>query len=276
MATTAEHTPDLTDRSRGDVLGTHTDGPGRVVEWLIRTALLGAVLAIWQWTSLAFDWELYVSRPSVIAERMWAFLIGEYDFYENLRVTLVETALGFGIGTFAGLVVGIFLGTYRTVGRIVDPFLAFLNSVPRVALAPLFVFAMGFGVWSKVAVIISIVFFVMAANADAGVRNVDRDLVLAARILGANRRQVIRTIVGPSILVWLFPATRLSIAYSFLGVVIGEFVGASAGLGFYILKAANGLDTAGVMAAIVVLSLLSVGAIGIVGLIERRVLRWQP
>jgi len=242
---------------------------------VVRLMVLVGLLVVWDLSSRLFDLQLLLSRPALVGERLVEFST-DPDFYHDARVTLVQTAIGFLAGSMSGLIVGALMGIFSNFGRVLNPFLDFANSVPRVALAPLFVFALGFGTASKVAIIVTIVFFVMATYAEAGVRNVDNNLILVSRTLGASRSQVFRTVLAPSMLVWLFPAIRLSVAYSFLGVVIGEFVGANAGLGFYILRAANLLDTAGVLAAIVVISVFSVCIIALLGRLEARVLRWQP
>lgn len=229
----------------------------------------------WEAAAEFLDWEFWISRPTLVLSEMLELFRSE-DFYIDTWVTLKEVIVGFVVGSALGAIAGVALGSTPKIGAITEPFVHFLNAIPRVALAPLFVVWFGFGLTSKVAVIVSIIFFVMLINAYAGVRDVDDDLVLAARLLGASRRQVIRNVVIPSLTVWLFAGLRLSVAYSFLGVVIGEFVGSSAGLGHYILRQSNFFNTAGVFAAIIIISALSLASVGALGILERRILNWQP
>lgn len=243
--------------------------------WLPRLVALGVFLGGWEAAAEFLDWEFWISRPSLVFAEMVGLFQSE-DFYIDTWVTLKEVAVGFVVGSVLGAVAGVALGSTPKLGAITEPFVHFANAIPRVALAPLFVVWFGFGLTSKVAVIVSIIFFVMLINAYAGVRDVDDDLVLAARLLGATRRQVIRNVVVPSLTVWLFAGLRLSVAYSFLGVVIGEFVGSSAGLGHYILRQSNFFNTAGVFAAIIIISALSLASVGALGILERRILKWQP
>lgn len=243
--------------------------------WFPRLVALVVFLLGWEAAAEFLDWEFWISRPTLVLSEMLELFRSE-DFYIDTWVTLKEVIVGFVVGSALGAIAGVALGSTPKIGAITEPFVHFLNAIPRVALAPLFVVWFGFGLTSKVAVIVSIIFFVMLINAYAGVRDVDDDLVLAARLLGASRRQVIRNVVIPSLTVWLFAGLRLSVAYSFLGVVIGEFVGSSAGLGHYILRQSNFFNTAGVFAAIIIISALSLASVGALGILERRILNWQP
>jgi NitT/TauT family transport system permease protein len=150
-----------------------------------------------------------------------------------------------------------------------------LNAVPRVLLAPLFLLWFGLGIWSKVALAVTLVFFVMFFNAYQGVRNADVVLIANARMLGATERQLVRHVLLPSALSWIFASLQTSLGFAIIGAVVGEYLGATRGLGYVISQAEGTFDTTGVFSGMVVLSLVVVTISAGVSRVERWLLRWK-
>jgi NitT/TauT family transport system permease protein len=182
------------------------------------------------------------------------------------------------VGVSTGFAAGLVLGRRDRLARILEPYIVAFNSLPRIALVPLITMIFGFGLAAKVVLAWTIVFFIVFFNTFQGARGVDPDLIHSARFLGANERQIMRTVVVPSALAWTFASLTPSISFALIGVVVGEFLGGESGggLGYLIIQSLGTLNAADMMVA-----LLSLGVIGIVmalGIkqLERRLLRWRP
>ncbi|MGE5242611.1 MAG: ABC transporter permease [Betaproteobacteria bacterium] len=245
----------------------------RVYIW--RVALAAAVLAAWEAGARA-GWidPFFVSRPSAIAARIvtWA---GRGALWSDLGVTLEEAFLGLVIGGALGIGCGFALGRSPMAARVFDPYITMLNAVPRVVLAPLFLLWFGLGIWSKVALAVTLVFFVMFFNTYRGVRDVDRVLVDNARMLGASERQLVRHVLVPSALTWIFSSLHTSLGFAMVGAVVGEYLGSAHGLGYVISQAEGTFDTTGVFAGMTVLGLVVVTVGAGVTRLERWLLRWK-
>jgi NitT/TauT family transport system permease protein len=187
-----------------------------------------------------------------------------------------ETVLGFAIGVGLGVVCGIVLGRNRFLADILSPYIKAANSIPRVVLGSIFVIALGLGMQSKVALAVVLVFFVVFFNAFQGVREVDRNLLANARILGADDRRLTTEVIIPSALSWIMASLHVSFGFALVGAVVGEYLGALKGVGLMIVNAQNTFNANGVFAAIVILATLALVAEALVTALENRLVRWRP
>jgi NitT/TauT family transport system permease protein len=198
------------------------------------------------------------------------------EIFGHLAVTLLETALGFLIGAGFGLGIGLWLALSPTSSAVMDPYIKGFNSMPRVVLAPIFAVWFGLGIWSKVALGVTLVFFVVFFNVYQGVREVSPNLIANARMLGASRRQLLRSIYLPSAMSWVFASLHNAVGLAFVGAVVGEYLGSSHGVGYLILQAEGTFDINTVFAGIIVLTAFALGLDAAVGIVERRLMTWQP
>ncbi len=246
----------------------------RGLDPLLQLLLLAAVLVAWEGIAAVFHTEFWTSRPSAVAMALvrWA---QSGQLVSDLRLTLTEAGLGFLIGSVAGALVGFVLGWVRRLGSLFEPFVLSLYTLPKIALAPLFVLWFGIGVANKVMFAAMLVFFMVFFTTFQGVRQIDRDLVANARLLGASRWAVWTKIAIPCAAVWVFTGIRIGLPYALIGAIVGEFVAAEAGVGFRIKEATSFFNTAEVFAGLVVLMAISLVLLGLLKLIELRVMRWQ-
>lgn len=263
-----------------------TSGSAALREWdaaqagrrraiLLGRVLVGIVfLAGWEYASGRLVDPLFVSSPSAVGMRLWRWLITG-SLWTHLSITLYATALGFVIGAAIGFGLGLLFGRNQTVADIFDPYITALYSIPKIALAPLFIIWFGIGIESKIAVSASIVFFVVFLNTYAGVRDVNPLYIHATRIMGGGGADVLRHVIVPSASTWVITGLKVSVPYALVGTVIGEFMSANRGIGFIISQATGLFDTASVFAGLFVLGV--VGAVINVALrhIEARLLRWK-
>jgi NitT/TauT family transport system permease protein len=233
-----------------------------------------ALIAFWEFSSGRLIEKLFVSSPSAVASRLWRWL-WDGSLWNHLSITLYATAWGFLIGALVGFALGLLFGRYRTVADIFDPYITAIYSIPKIALAPLFIIWFGIGIESKIAVSASIVFFVVFLNTFAGVRDVNPIYISATRILGGNELAILRHVVIPSAAAWVITGLKVSVPYALVGTVIGEFMSANRGIGFIISQATGLFDTTSVFAGLVVLGV--VGALINVSLrhVENHLLRWK-
>ena len=232
-------------------------------------------LALWQWLvdTGRLD-KFFFSRPTDIAGRVgeW-FLSGA--IWGHLATTLEEAALAFLLGSAAGVIGGFALARLPLAGALLDPYIRIFNALPRVVLAPIFLLWFGLGIWSKVALGVTVVFFIVFYNTHRGVRDVDPVLINNARMLGASEWQLARHVLIPSALSWVFSSLHTSIGFSMIAVVVGEYLGAARGMGYLIAQAEGVFDTTGVFAGMTVLSISVLGVGWCVGRIESRLLKWK-
>jgi NitT/TauT family transport system permease protein len=201
---------------------------------------------------------------------------GRADIYVHLGVTLLETVLAFGIGTVLGLVFGLWLALAPTASAILDPYIKAANSMPRVILAPIFSMWLGLGIWSKVALAVTLVFFIVFFNVYQGVKEVSPVVLANARMLGANQKQLLRTVYLPSATSWVFSSLHTSVGLAFVGAVVGEYLGSARGVGYLILQAEGAFDINTVFAGILVLTAFALALDAVVSVAERRLLVWRP
>jgi sulfonate transport system permease protein len=238
-------------------------------------ALAAAILGSWQIlvTFKLID-PFFFSRPSDIARRIatWAM---NGSLWWHLLVTLEESLLGLVIGAAIGIATGFGLARSPFAAAVLDPYIKMLNAVPRVVLAPLFLLWFGLGIWSKVALAVTLVFFVMFFNTYQGVRDADRVIIDNVRMLGASERQLVRHVLIPSALTWIFSSLQTSLGFAMVGAVVGEYLGAARGLGYVISQAEGTFDTTGVFAGMTVLSTVVVIVSAGVTRLEKWLLRWK-
>lgn len=243
-----------------------------VMGW--RGVLLVVVIGGWQLSSGTLIDPFYVSRPSDIFVRLGEWASSD-TLVTNLYATLQATLLGFLIGSLIGIGVGFVLGRSPMVARIVDPFIIAVYSLPKIALAPLFILWFGIGMTSKIVLAATIVFFLVFYNTYAGVRAVDKDLVDVVRLMGGSRRDILRRVVLPSSATWIFNGLKISVPYALIGAVVGELTASDRGIGFLLKKASGTFDTAGVFAALVILMVVATILNQLVTYAERHVDRWR-
>jgi len=217
----------------------------------------------------------FFGEPLRVFERIWIWF-SSGSIYPHLAVTLMETAMAFVIGTVLGLAVGLWLALSPTASALLDPYIKALNSMPRVILAPIFGVWFGLGMASKVALGVTLVFFIVFFNVYQGVREVSYTVLANARILGASERQLLRHVYVPSAMSWVFASLHNSVGLAFVGAVVGEYLGSAQGVGYLILQAEGTFDINSVFAGILVLTAFALLLDWMVTLAERRLLVWQP
>jgi len=243
--------------------------------WLLRLALIVAFLVLWQIAADRWIDITFISKPSDIVERLGEW-IGDGTLWSNSWITIQEIVYGFLLGAAAGALVGFTLASLDLLYRVLDPFMMAMYSIPKVALAPLFIVWFGIGMHMKVLLAAATVFFLVFLNTAAGVREVDRGLMDAVRLMGGSRWDIARRVVLPASMTGVLTGLKVAIPYALIGAVIGELVASNRGLGYLINDAASQFDTAGVFATLVVLSIIAALLNIIVGLIGKRVNRWKP
>lgn len=251
------------------------EGPAR---WLVHSCqllLLVAFFGAWEYCSRAelID-PLFFGRPSGVVEALGEFVQSERA-HESLQATGYAIVVSFGIGAVSGTLAGLVLGLNRTLDAIIGPFLTPINSIPRIALAPLFIAWFGLTMSAKVVLAVSIVFFILAENARSAVRSVDHDLMTMARVVGLGRTAILWKVVLPSAVPTMFAGLRLTFTYSLLGVIASEMIAATSGLGQDIVLYSSSYQINTVFAILVILVVFAVAVNTLFHLIERRLLVWQ-
>jgi NitT/TauT family transport system permease protein len=245
--------------------------------------LLSSVFAFWYlmtepllWTEeAARNTAFFFGKPLLVLQKTWDWFASG-RIYEHLLVTLVETLLAFTIGTLAGLGAGLWLALSPTASSLADPYIKAMNAMPRVILAPIFAVWFGLGILSKVALGVTLVFFIVFFNVYQGVKEVSPVVLNNARMLGASSRQLLRTVYVPSAMSWVFSSLHTSVGMAFVGAVVGEYLGSSRGVGYLILQAEGAFDINTVFAGILVLTAFALALDALVSVAERRLLVWRP
>ena len=196
--------------------------------------------------------------------------------WKHLAITLWESVLAFTIGSISGVMVGFWFARQPRVAAVFDPYVKMANALPRVVLAPIFTLWLGLGIWSKVALGVTLVFFIVFFNVYQGVKEVSRTVLDNGRMLGMSERQLTRHVYWPSALSWMFSSLHTSVGFAVVGAVVGEYLGSAAGLGYLIQQAEGVFDVAAVFAGMFVLSAFVILIDLVVTLVERRLLVWRP
>jgi len=252
----------------------------RVLMNLARLAIVAVLLGTWQWGVDAGHIDpFFWGKPSEVwtTLKTWTTVGTDHgSLGEQISVTLQEAVYGFVIGVLLGVVLGIGLGSSRFLADLTAPFIKVGNSIPRIVLGSIFTVAFGFGIESKVVLAAVLVFFGVFFNAFQGTREVDRNLMSNARILGASRLQVTRQVVLPSAFTWILASLHISFGFALIGAIVGEILGADKGLGLLIRSSQNNFDMNGVLAGMVVVAIIALLAELMITLLEKRILRWRP
>jgi NitT/TauT family transport system permease protein len=238
--------------------------------------LLVAVFVLWHvLTATTILPPFFFGRPLIVLDRIFDWFVSG-SIYRHLWITLLETVLAFAAGTVLGLLVGLWLGLSPLASALLDPYIKAANAMPRVILAPIFAVWFGLGIWSKVALGVTLVFFIVFFNVYQGVKEVSPTVLANVRMLGANRRQLLRHVYLPSATSWVFSSLHTSVGMAFVGAVVGEYMGSAAGVGYLILQAEGSFDINTVFAGILVLTLFALLLDSFVSFIEKRLLTWRP
>jgi NitT/TauT family transport system permease protein len=243
---------------------------------VLQLAVFGLLVGVWQ-ALAAFNLidPFFFSRPSAIAAKIWEWLLGGY-IWPHLAVTLLEALLAFVIGAMLGIAAGLAFARIELLAAVFDPYIRILNALPRVILAPIFILWFGLGVASKVALGVTLVFFVVFFNTFQGIREVDPVVRNNARMLQASDRQMLRYVYLPSAMAWIFSSLHTSIGFALVGAVVGEYIGASRGIGYVVAQAQGVFDTTGVFAGLILTSAVVLCIDLAINRLERHLLRWRP
>src|SRR5215210_3873737 len=219
--------------------------------------------------------QFFFSTPLDVMARVWKeFASGE--IWGHLWITLVETILAFLTGAVGGILFGFLFARRAGLAAVFDPYIKAANALPRVVLAPIFALWFGLGIWSKVALGFTLVFFIVFFNVYQGVREVSPVVLANARMLGMNERQLLRHVYWPAALTWMFSSLHTSVGFALVGAVVGEYLGSSAGLGYKIHEAESVFDVTGVFAGMLILAVFVILIDALVTMIENRLLVWRP
>ena len=219
--------------------------------------------------------EFFFSTPVDVFQRVVKLFVTG-TIWKHLWITLVETALAFVIGAAGGIAVGFWFARKPMLAAVFDPYVKMINALPRVVLAPIFMLWLGLGIWSKVALGVTLVFFIVFFNVYQGVKEVSPAILANARMIGMNERQLFRNVYWPSALSWMFSSLHTSVGFALVGAVVGEYLGSAAGLGYLIHQAEGVFDTTGVFAGMFILAAFVLVMDWFVTRIENRLLVWRP
>jgi NitT/TauT family transport system permease protein len=242
-------------------------GIGMLVIWHVLTVypIIGAPKQV----------QFFFSTPLDVIARVIKEFSGT-DIWRHLGITLTETVLAFTTGAAGGILFGFVFARRELLAAVFDPYIKAANALPRVVLAPIFALWFGLGIWSKVALGFTLVFFIVFFNVYQGVREVSPTVLANARMLGMNERQLLRHVYWPAALTWVFSSLHTSVGFALVGAVVGEYLGSSAGLGYKIQEAESVFDVTGVFAGMVILAVFVIIIDTVVTMIENRLLVWRP
>lgn len=249
-------------------------------EWLRRfrthALFLAGVAAAWE-TGVAQGWldPMFFGSPRGVAVFLWQQLSGADGLWRDVGWTLASTLLSFVLGATLAVLAGLAFVALPRAERFARPYLAALNAIPRIALAPLFILWFGLGLASKVAIGTSIVFFIVLGSTVAGVRGASADLVTLARVYGASPSAILFRVVLPGAVPTIFAGLRLGLLFAMLGVVGSEIIASEHGLGQRLAYLGATFHVDGVLAILAILSAIGVGLTEGMSWIERRMLAWQ-
>lgn len=250
---------------------------------LLLLQVIVALTAIALWHVLSTDEyfgtallpPFFFSTPGDVAARV-VKLFASGTIWRHLWVTLAESMLAFAIGATSGVLIGFWFARKPAIAAVFDPYVKMINALPRVVLAPIFTLWFGLGIWSKVALGVTLVFFIVFFNVYQGVREVSPTVLANARMLGMTDRALMRHVYWPSALSWMFSSLHTSVGFAVVGAVVGEYLGSAAGLGYLIQQAEGIFDVAGVFAGMFILAAFVLAIDAAVTMVERRLLVWRP
>jgi NitT/TauT family transport system permease protein len=241
-----------------------------------RTLLCVGVLAIWQIAvSAGLIDPLWVSSPFLVARELWELTVSG-ELFTDVWMTVSEALIAFVVSSALGIVSGLLLARSPFWDDVMAPIIVALNSLPRIALAPLIILWFGVGITAKVVTAFTLVYFILLVNTLSGAKNVDNDIMTIAQLMGASKRDLLWKVTLPSALPWIFAGLSIALTYSLLGVIVAEILASNQGLGYLIASSAGNFDTAGVFAALVVLVVIAWAFSTVMRRIEGWLLRWKP
>jgi NitT/TauT family transport system permease protein len=258
--------------------GTFAATPGFTAahdRWRILAARIifaAAAIMIWEAAARWFVDPFWIGQPTQIAQRLWQFIVSN-DLMWHAVPTVTQALLGLLLSLAAGIPIGLVFASSRFAEQVLEPFFLGLYTIPRIALAPLFILWFGIGPASKVMMAFSLVVFVVILNTYEGLRGVDRELVDMLRAMRASRVYILRKVLLPSIVPWIFASIRVGVGLALIGAVVGELLGANRGLGWYVEQSASRIDVTGVFTGLIVLMVIGMLLNEIVKLAEQRLLR---
>jgi NitT/TauT family transport system permease protein len=251
-------------------------GNSKIVLRAQQTGIFVFLLLFWEvFARLGWLDPFFFSRPTLVTDRLCQWF-SRGTIYIHIYITTVETLLAFFAGSILGIIFGFLFARIPTLATLFDPYVKIANALPRIALAPIFTLWFGLGILSKVAFGVTLVFFIVFFNTYRGVREVDPNVLNNARMLGAGERDLFRHVFMPSAMSWILASLHTSVGMALVGAVVGEYLGSARGLGYIIAQAEGVLDTTGVFAGLVVLSVFVLFIDVLVGLVEQKLLRWKP
>ncbi|MGM4921416.1 ABC transporter permease [Tardiphaga sp. 804_B3_N1_9] len=217
----------------------------------------------------------FFSNPWDVGSQIYSWFASGI-IWKHLGITLLESVLAFVIGSTLGVLIGFWFARQPRLAAIFDPYVKMANALPRVVLAPIFALWLGLGIWSKVALGVTLVFFIVFFNVYQGVKEVSPTVLANGRMLGMSERQLMRHVFWPSALSWMFSSLHTAVGFAVVGAVVGEYLGSAAGLGYVIQQAEGTFDVAGVFAGMFVLSAFVIAIDILVTMVEKRLLVWKP
>ena len=252
----------------------------RAAIWIGRVALAVVVIGGWQWfTAVGWVDKFFFAQPSMIWDSLVKLFTKGTAFgsiWDNLWVTVREAFGGFLLGTAAGVVVGILLGSNRYLSAVAGPYIRIVNSIPRIILGSIFIVAFGLGMFPKILLAAVLVFFIVFFNAFQGVREVDPNLIANVRVLGASPTQVAVHVTIPSAMAWIIASLHTAFGFAIVGALVAEVLGAQKGIGLIISQAQGTFDPNAVFACMAIIAVVTLGAEFFISLLEHSVLKWRP
>jgi NitT/TauT family transport system permease protein len=248
----------------------------RATLWInmLRLLLLAAILIVWQVVAGTVVPTFFISEPSAIVAQLYLWISDGSLFFHAL-ITATEAFAGFFLGSFLGICMGLLLGRIKLLADLLDPFIMAFYSLPKIALAPLFILWIGIGMDMKIALTAVIVFFLVFLNTYTGVRNVSKELIAILSLMGASERHVLTKVVIPSAITWVFAGLRISVPYALIGAIVGELIASNRGLGYLLTSAAGQFDTSGVFAALIAIMILAFFLNTFVKIVEKKAMPWK-
>ena len=233
------------------------------------------ILALWEIAAIWLFDPRFVGKPSAILV-YFCSEVRKPRIWLDTQITFTEILIGYFIGILTGVAVGFWLGFRPKLARIVEPYLLVLSAIPKLAIAPIIIIALGIGIESKIFIVVSMVFFLMFYAVFSAVKQIEPDFIHQARIMNANRLEVIRYVVAPAISPSIFDGMKTSIVFAMVGALLGEFIASKAGLGFYIINASGAFNVNGIWTGVIMIVALIGILTALIGMAERKMLRWLP
>jgi len=220
-----------------------------------RLFVLAVILIPWQFAPPYL--QFWLGKPSVIAARLWGWAV-DGSLWNHLEATVIAMTSGYVLGSVTGIALGLVFGLFPKVYRVISPYIWAVYSLPKIALAPLFVIVFGTGIESKIALVTITVFFLVLVATLDGIKNTDRDIIQSLKIMGATQSEVARKVTVPSALPWILTGMRISVRYAFVNTLLAELIASNEGIGYLVELYSGRFDANGAYAAVILLVIMSV------------------